>query len=72
GKTQRVILPNILYNSHLRLKYKSSFVITDPKKEIIKAVGKYYEKVRVSYYIMFRKINVITKCFYLRKIIICS
>ncbi len=40
GKTQRVILPNILYNRHLRLKYKSSFVITDPKKEIIKAVGK--------------------------------
>ncbi len=37
GKTQRVILPNILYNSHLRQKYKSSFVITDPKKEIIKA-----------------------------------
>ncbi|WP_430000949.1 type IV secretory system conjugative DNA transfer family protein, partial [Mycoplasmopsis bovis] len=29
-----------LIQKYLRLKYKSSFVITDPKKEIIKAVGK--------------------------------
>lgn len=44
GKTQRALLPNIIYNSHLRYKYRANFCIPDPKKEIIKMVGKKLEK----------------------------
>lgn len=44
GKTQRVLLPNIIYNSHLRYKARTNFLVTDPKKEIIKYVGKKLER----------------------------
>lgn len=44
GKTQRVLLPNIIYNSHLRYKARANFLVTDPKKEIIKYVGKKLER----------------------------
>ncbi|QSB07632.1 type IV secretory system conjugative DNA transfer family protein [Mycoplasma tauri] len=39
GKTQRILVPNIIYNSHLRFSNRASFLISDPKKEIIKMVG---------------------------------
>ncbi|QGZ97984.1 TraM recognition domain-containing protein [Mycoplasma sp. NEAQ87857] len=39
GKTQRVILPNIIYNSSLEKEKKSLMVISDPKGEILNKTG---------------------------------
>ena len=44
GKTQRIILPNIIYNSALDFEHKPNLVITDPKKEIIKFLGSKLEQ----------------------------
>ncbi|WP_416322103.1 type IV secretory system conjugative DNA transfer family protein [Mycoplasmopsis felis] len=43
GKTQRVLLPNILYNINLLDEYKPNLVIIDPKKELISFTGKRIE-----------------------------
>ncbi|WP_420029568.1 type IV secretory system conjugative DNA transfer family protein [Mycoplasmopsis felis] len=43
GKTQRVLLPNILYNVNLLDEYKPNLVIIDPKKELISFIGKRIE-----------------------------
>lgn len=43
GKTQKILLPNLLYNMNLDKEHKPCFVITDPKKEIIQFVGKKLE-----------------------------
>ncbi|WP_051521813.1 type IV secretory system conjugative DNA transfer family protein [Mycoplasmopsis gallinarum] len=39
GKTQRVLIPNLLYMSLLNNDIKPNLIITDPKKEIIQYVG---------------------------------
>ncbi|WP_322960224.1 type IV secretory system conjugative DNA transfer family protein [Mycoplasmopsis cynos] len=39
GKTQRILLPNILYNINLKDEYRPNFIINDPKREIINFVG---------------------------------
>ncbi|MCU9932904.1 type IV secretory system conjugative DNA transfer family protein [Mycoplasmopsis cynos] len=43
GKTQRVLLPNILYNINLLDEYKPNLVIIDSKKELISFTGKRIE-----------------------------
>ncbi|MBU4692752.1 type IV secretory system conjugative DNA transfer family protein [Mycoplasma sp. CSL7491-lung] len=44
GKTQRVLLPNILFNINLDEQYRPNFVINDPKKEIKTFLGKRLEE----------------------------
>lgn len=40
GKTQRILLPNILYNINLDEEYRPNLIINDPKREIITFTGK--------------------------------
>ncbi|MCU4706444.1 type IV secretory system conjugative DNA transfer family protein [Mycoplasma sp. CSL7503-lung] len=44
GKTQRVLLPNILFNINLDERHRPNFVINDPKKEIRTFLGKRLEE----------------------------
>lgn len=48
GKTQRVIYPNIFYNATISYKNRASFVISDPKGEILDTTGKMLEELGYS------------------------
>ncbi|KEZ23241.1 type IV secretory system conjugative DNA transfer family protein [Ureaplasma diversum] len=43
GKTEKVIIPNLYYNAALDYEDKPIFVITDPKKDILRRTGKHLE-----------------------------
>ncbi|MGZ9756855.1 type IV secretory system conjugative DNA transfer family protein [Mycoplasma sp. 4423] len=52
GKTQRVLLPNILYNINLPVNNRPNMVIIDPKKEILSFTGKRFEEQGYKIYVI--------------------